>query len=258
MGSAGLLFAIVLASGVMAGSPALAVYALSYWHYLLYWWAYRYGMVAGERFRRDAIAMKSVALLALAYAYLGAPAHPLSLSVVAAGFLLNATAARALGPLRTYYGWELGDVPHVRVTAFPYSVVRHPMLVGNILAYGGTLLNPQFRKHWWALATGHIALNVALLVMEARVTPLRCRYAGSISPDRPAGARWLAGGTLLAATMAGAAGAAAAHATGWTAGRLPCAAVAASAALYVVTSAGWYVWPRTCLHFYSDSATEIS
>ncbi len=39
MGRAGGLVLIVLAASYAAGSAALAVYALSFWHYLLYWWA---------------------------------------------------------------------------------------------------------------------------------------------------------------------------------------------------------------------------
>lgn len=151
--------------------PALAVYALSFWHYLLYWWAYRYGAVEPTRFRRDAMLTKGMALAALAYAYLTQPWHWLSALTIGAGFLLNLAGARALGHTRTYYGWELGELPPQRVTSFPYSVVPHPMLVGNMVAFGGTLLHPGFRQAWWPLAVLHVALNGALIVMETSVTP---------------------------------------------------------------------------------------
>lgn len=44
-GAFGLAAAVLLASRA-AGSSALAVYALSFWHSLFYWRAYRYGAVA--------------------------------------------------------------------------------------------------------------------------------------------------------------------------------------------------------------------
>jgi hypothetical protein len=125
------------------------------------------------RFRRDAMLMKSVALMALASTYLTQPWHWTSALVVATGFMLNLTAARALGNRRSYYGWELGDLPRQRVTSFPYSVMAHPMLIGNMVAFGGTLLNPGFRQAWWPLAILHVALNGALIVMETSVSPKR-------------------------------------------------------------------------------------
>lgn len=150
----------------------LAVYAVSFWHYLLYWRAYRHGSDDPARFRRRAVALKTLALVAFAYAWLGASWHWPSAVVMAAGFLLNLMGARALGPARTYYGWELGEVAASRVTAFPYSVTSHPMLLGNLVAFGAPLLNPAFRAAWWPLSVLHVLGNVSLLVMETHVTPL--------------------------------------------------------------------------------------
>jgi hypothetical protein len=176
---------VLLTSGLAASPAHLAVYALSFWHYLFYWRAYRHGVVQPARFRRDAILMKSVALTALASAYVTQPWHWSSLShwssalAIGAGFMLNLAAARALGYTRTYYGVELGELPPQRVTSFPYSVVPHPMLVGNMLAFGGTLLHPGFREAWWPLAVVHIALNGALIVMETSVTPVQHTHTRS-------------------------------------------------------------------------------
>ncbi len=155
------------------GHGPLAIYALSFWHYVLYWLAYRHGAVAMRVFKRDAVMMKTVSLVALGFAYFATPLDALSLAVIAGGFALNSVAARALGADRTYYGHELNDLPHQRIMAFPYGWVSHPMLVGNIAAFGGTLLNAPFRDDWWPLATLHIALNFGLLAMETAVTPLR-------------------------------------------------------------------------------------
>jgi hypothetical protein len=117
--------------------------------------------------------MKSVSLIALGSVYLAAPLNLASLAVVAVGFLLNALGARALGSDRTYYGYEVVDLPPQRIIVFPYSWISHPMLIGNIAAFGGTLINADFRRLWWPLACVHIALNLGLLVMEVAVTPQR-------------------------------------------------------------------------------------
>jgi len=162
----GVLVTLVLAALYFGAPLALVVCALSFWHYALYWLAYRYRAVPLAIFKRDAVVMKSVSLLVLGSAYFATPLDLWSLTMVGAGFLLNLTAARALGPDRTYYGHELARLPWVRITAFPYSYIAHPMLFGNIAAFGGTLLNAGFRSDWWPLACAHVALNAGLMVME--------------------------------------------------------------------------------------------
>jgi hypothetical protein len=162
-----LLFVLaVLLWGTLERSLPLAVYLLSFWHYYLYWLAFTFGAVSFGVFKRDAIVMKTVSVAALATAYLAAPLDLASLSVIAAGILLNVRAAAALGVDRTYYGHEVAGLPPRRITAFPYSVTHHPMILGNVAAFGGTLINPAFRELWWPLACLHVALNVGLLVME--------------------------------------------------------------------------------------------
>lgn len=162
-----LLFVLaVLLGGALERSLPLAVYLLSFWHYYLYWLAFTFGAVSFGVFKRDAIAMKTASVAALATVYLAAPLDLSSLAVIAAGILLNLGAAAALGVDRTYYGHEVAGLPPRRITAFPYSVTNHPMILGNVAAFGGTLINPGFRELWWPLACLHVALNVGLLVME--------------------------------------------------------------------------------------------
>ena len=234
--SAACLVATAVGASVVSGGPAIAVYALGFWHYLLYWWAFKYGVVTPARFRRDAVVMKSVAMVGLAVAYLGAPVHRVSAAIVALGFVLNGLAAAALGPVRTYYGWELGAVSYQQVTRFPYSLVRHPMLVGNLVAHAGMLLNPTFRRDWWPLAAGHLLLNGGLLLMEAEVTPER---RGSASSGQ---ARGLLATIAIAVPVGGTVGLIA-TAAGWWTGAVPIAAVAAAAAVYIRTNVPWYVGP---------------
>jgi hypothetical protein len=230
--SAACLIGTVLVTSGLVALPALAVYALSFWHYLFYWWAYRHGAVQPARFRRDALLMKSVALTALGSAYLAQPWHWGSALTIGFGFMLNLTAARALGHARTYYGWELGELPEGRVTSFPYSVVPHPMLVGNIVAFGGTLLHPGFRRAWWPLAVLHVALNGALIVMETSVAPKRR------TPRTEAVAAWAV--TVVVGTALAVGGAAV---LAWLAGFPPVAVVvvAGTSAAYGYVQRGWYV-----------------
>lgn len=195
----GTAFAVaVVLVAVASAAPAVAVYALSFWHYLLYAAAYRYGAVPLDAFKRDAVAAKGVALGVLGYAYLGAPPDFWSLAVVTAGFALNVAAARALGADRTYYGHEVAGLPRLRVTAFPYSVIAHPMLIGNVAAYGGLLLDASFRAEWWPLASAHVALNLGLLAMETRVRPLR----RAPRPRPPGAAACAIGAAALAGALA--------------------------------------------------------
>ena len=46
------------------------------------------------------------------------------------------------------------------------SLTAHPMILGNVAAFGGTLINPQFREAWWPLSSLHVVLNLGLLAME--------------------------------------------------------------------------------------------
>ena len=85
------------------------------------------------------------------------------------------------------------------------------MLAGNIAAFGGTMINAEFRRQWWPLACTHVAMNLGLLVMELTVTPQRrgVRYI-AIGPRRypvsrhsvRAGCSFAAVGAAIAAVMA--------------------------------------------------------
>ena len=144
----------------------LAIYLLSFWHYALYWKAYAFGAANFDAFKRHAVLLKAVSVAALALVYLRFPPDAVSLVVIAGGILLNARAAAVLGFDRTYYGHEVAGLPPRRITDFPYSLTAHPMILGNVAAFGGTLINTGFREQWWPLAGLHVTLNIGLLVME--------------------------------------------------------------------------------------------
>ena len=159
------VLAVLIAAFVERSLP-LAIYLLSFGHYVLYWVAFAFGTIAFDVFKRDAIAMKTVSVAALGFVYLRIPLDLASLTVIAGGILLNIRAAAALGLDRTYYGHEVAGLPARRITAFPYSLTSHPMILGNVAAFGGTLINADFRQQWWPLAGLHVALNIGLLAME--------------------------------------------------------------------------------------------
>lgn len=171
-----------LAGAAIGREPAGAIYLASFVYYGLYWYAFAWGVRSFEAFKRDALLLKALSVAALAFVYLQAPPDFLSLGVIGLGILLNARAASVLGIDRTYYGHELAGLTARRITAFPYSLMSHPMIVGNVMAFGGTLLNPAFRAAWWPLAALHVVLNIALLAME-RAGPHRrpaIRLAGLV------------------------------------------------------------------------------
>ena len=187
--------AAVLAGAAIDREPPLAIYLVSFLYYGLYWHALAWGIRSFRLFKRDAILLKVLSVAALSFAYLQAPLDLLSIAVIASGILLNARAASVLGIDRTYYGRELAGLEPRRLTAFPYSLLDHPMIVGNVLAFGGTLINPAFRADWWPLATLHVLLNLALLAMELAAPTRRpaVRLAGIAVASATAVAAMLAG-----------------------------------------------------------------
>ena len=187
-----LLVLAILIGAALAKSLPAAVYLLSFWHYGLYWLAFAFGASDFDAFKRNAIAMKTISVTALAVVYLSAPLDPVSLAVILGGILLNLRAAQVLGLDRTYYGHEVAGLPGQRITSFPYSLTDHPMILGNVAAFGGTLINAPFRAEWWPLAGLHVVLNIGLLAME--LAGLRHRRAVRIG-----------GGFVLAGALVGAA-----------------------------------------------------
>lgn len=193
---AGLVFIVaMLALGLLGGQWTVVILALSFWHYLIYALAFVPRRVPLRVFERDAVLMKAASLAAFGWVYLGAGLDLVSLVVVGVGLLFNLSAAAALGTDRTYYGYELASLPPKRITAFPYSVMGHPMLIGNMVAFAGTLLHGEFRAEWWALAVLHVVLNGAVLLMEVHARPRQ--PAGAAPFGWPAGAGLLGLGVVL-------------------------------------------------------------
>ena len=161
---------VALLGGLSAatGSTLPLLLGAGYVHYLLYLsvWALRDGVSWGT-FLRDAVFYKTVSYgtLFAIYAW-NFELSPLSLAAIFGGFGLSASAASALGVVRTYFGTELGLVEPKRVSGFPYNVVPHPMIVGGMLGLVGIWLMPGFRHaHPWVIPL-HLAFYLAHLTQE--------------------------------------------------------------------------------------------
>ena len=166
------------------GSYALFLYGTQFLHYLRYMSTYytRAGVAFGT-FKRDVLFFKTVALLQLfrlyaaplwdadARAACGAEPwfRPESLVLVAAGYFVSIAATSALGVDGTYFGIELGvvEADYKFVTRFPYNVIPHPMILGQVVALLGVHVVPQVRNAHPYLVPIHVALYLAHLTQEA-------------------------------------------------------------------------------------------
>ena len=129
-------------------------------------------------FRRTdaaAFAHRSVGFRSLAFGLLAVLAvwsgevrfSAVGLSLLIGGLGLHTLAVRTLGPTRTCYGMELGVVPRVPVTTFPYNVIAHPMHAGSIMQFAGAaILCPALGQHFPLLIPGHVALTVLTAFVE--------------------------------------------------------------------------------------------
>ena len=130
-----------VAVGHVLKNELATVVLTSYRHYALYIsvFAYRTPPVAIGNVMRDAKLYKTLALGQLAYRLLPIvdveKDYP-ALCVMAAGFATTILATAQLGFIRTYFGSELGFVKPEWVSGFPYSVIPHPMIVGQLIAFG--------------------------------------------------------------------------------------------------------------------------
>lgn len=145
--------------------------ALTSWvHYLHYIHQYYFRYATGnialyKNWQRDVLMYKTIALANLGYIYFSpycdsnslfeiAKLDYVSLSIIFLGYLISVSATNALGIDGTYFGIELGFVvaDYNFVHAFPYNILPHPMILGQVFALLGFFKVPQI--HSLALATG--------------------------------------------------------------------------------------------------------
>ncbi len=98
------------------------VYGLSYAYHAVNLAAFVFRRTEAARFALQSAACRTLAFgLLAAVAVRSGELAPFvgGWSMLVAGIVLNALAVRVLGVTRTYYGAELGAVPHARVGSFP-------------------------------------------------------------------------------------------------------------------------------------------
>ncbi len=96
-----------------------------------------------------------------------ATVSPLVVVVAVVGFGITMAATAQLGMLRTYFGSELGLVEPKWIRGFPYSVIPHPMIVGQLLAFGAIQSEPHVHggPFGWVIPT-HMTLYLVHMAQE--------------------------------------------------------------------------------------------
>jgi Phospholipid methyltransferase len=159
--------------GAYALGPLPFLILTSFRHYCIYicTFAYRQPMVAHGEFMRDVLLYKTLAVSHLSRRLLPMvelPNDAPGLLLVLAGFATTMLATARLGMVRTYFGSELGFVKPQWIEGFPYGVVPHPMIVGQVFAYATILF-------WWRdrittenaiLVAGHIGFYTTHMIQE--------------------------------------------------------------------------------------------
>lgn len=105
----------------------------------------------------------------------------LSLVLITAGSVVSMLATKALGLDGTYFGPELGVCKMKWVTSFPYNCVPHPMIVGQLVAFLGVHLVPEFRATWPWLMPVHCALYMVVMLQEHFDVHKRARESGRVA-----------------------------------------------------------------------------
>ena len=156
--------------------PQAFLVLTSFRHYCIYMstFAFREPDVAHGNLMRDAKFYKTVAMCHMAYRLLPVLQFPKDLPVVAcaaAGFAVTILATIQLGFVRTYFGSELGFVQPKWITGFPYNTIPHPMIVGQLFAWGSILYFLAIREDRLTMETinligAHMTFYTAHMVQE--------------------------------------------------------------------------------------------
>jgi hypothetical protein len=120
--------------------------------------AFRDPPVAFGYLTRDCKLFKTMAMAHLARRLLPLVELPRDipgLLMASVGFFITIVATARLGFVRTYFGSELGFVKPEWVHGFPYGYIPHPMIVGQLMAFGSII-------YWWHSSLS--AENLAILV----------------------------------------------------------------------------------------------
>eukprot|EP00615_Pteridomonas_danica_P011162 CAMPEP_0114333742 /NCGR_PEP_ID=MMETSP0101-20121206/3942_1 /TAXON_ID=38822 ORGANISM="Pteridomonas danica, Strain PT" /NCGR_SAMPLE_ID=MMETSP0101 /ASSEMBLY_ACC=CAM_ASM_000211 /LENGTH=175 /DNA_ID=CAMNT_0001464831 /DNA_START=64 /DNA_END=591 /DNA_ORIENTATION=- len=137
-------------------------------------------MTLYKAWQRDVLLFKSVALSNLAYIYLKpyydayqtGTQQPdidyISLIMIVVGYAISIMATQALGIDGTYFGIELGFVKanYNFVQVFPYNVIPHPMIMGQVFALLGVFKPAHVYTNWPWLIPVHVLLYFTHMTQE--------------------------------------------------------------------------------------------
>ena len=91
---------------------------------------------------------------------------PVSVAMIASGYVVSILATNALGVDRTYFAAELGLVPPKWIDQFPYGYIPHPMIVSQIWALLGFFKAAHFRAEAPYVVPVHVALYTVHMLQE--------------------------------------------------------------------------------------------
>jgi len=164
-------FVYVAAAYSLGPKPFLIL--TSFRHYMVYMttFAFREPMVAHGYLMRDAKLYKTIALAHLGKRLLPLIALPrdiVGVSMAVLGFSITILATARLGFVRTYFGSELGFVKPKWIEGFPYGIIPHPMIVGQLVAYSSILFwwKDVMAKETAMLIVTHMTFYTAHMIQE--------------------------------------------------------------------------------------------
>ena len=86
--------------------------------------------------------------------------------LIIAGIALTLYSSFKLGVDHTYFGYELGKVKAKWVKGFPYNIIPHPMIVGQLIAFVGILLMKGVFKDYKYYFILHILFYTTHMIQE--------------------------------------------------------------------------------------------
>lgn len=169
MGATNLVYTLLLAiCSLLLKNGAIFLAGTSFVHYLIYIATFFYrSNVSYGTFLRNVVFFKSLAMCQLLFWYIYYfQFEPISFGFVVVGYALSFLAYFRLGSLRTYFGVELGKIAPQKIDAFPYGVIPHPMIVGNIIGLIGLEMLEPLRVALPWLVPLHLAFYLVHLGQE--------------------------------------------------------------------------------------------
>lgn len=160
---------------VAVGEPRVFVVLTSFRHYTTYitTFKYREPAVAHGYLMRDAKLYKTISMMHLARTMLPLvdwtdSTHVMALGISLFGFGTTLLATWRLGMVRTYFGCELGFVEPCWIEGFPYGVIPHPMIMGQIFSFSIILAALWSELSAWEAGLGiaHISCYTAHMLQE--------------------------------------------------------------------------------------------